>query len=194
MLTQSRFTAVDTVIRQTCGYSYIDQQFSMGTMEAKCESNGSWTLINMNCTLSPNFEYVEIHRVWIFAIVGYSMSILAMMPAVFMFIYFRSLHCTRNFIHTNLMISFILRAVSFIILYYVESRSYTSTQMGNYVTTHSADALDINNASTSWLGVSRIAELILKLTTMSNHFWLMNEGIYLYNILVSSVLKYSKDG
>uniref|UniRef100_A0A4W3GPP1 Pituitary adenylate cyclase-activating polypeptide type I receptor-like n=1 Tax=Callorhinchus milii TaxID=7868 RepID=A0A4W3GPP1_CALMI len=43
---------------------------------------------------------------------GYATSLIALVSAVIIFAAFRKFHCTRNYIHMNLFVSFILRAAS----------------------------------------------------------------------------------
>uniref|UniRef100_A0A665VFT3 Glucagon receptor a n=1 Tax=Echeneis naucrates TaxID=173247 RepID=A0A665VFT3_ECHNA len=100
--------------------------------------------------------------------VGYSLSLVALVLALGILIFFRKLHCMRNNIHMNLFASFILRALSILI----------------------KDALLVSNITSQDLGGDqdcRIAVVMMQYSIMANSYWLLVEGIYLHNLLVITV-------
>ncbi|KTG42660.1 hypothetical protein cypCar_00008977 [Cyprinus carpio] len=79
-------------------------------------------LFNENGT-SPDMYYVTVKALYT---VGYSTSLVSLTTAMVILCRFRKLHCTRNFIHMNLFVSFILRAFSVFIkdgILYAEEES-----------------------------------------------------------------------
>uniref|UniRef100_A0A452SLW6 Vasoactive intestinal polypeptide receptor 2 n=1 Tax=Ursus americanus TaxID=9643 RepID=A0A452SLW6_URSAM len=80
------------------------------------------------------------------------------------------LHCTRNYIHLNLFLSFILRAVSVLVkddvLY---SRSGT---------------LHCPDQPSSWVGC-KVSLVFFQYCIMANFYWLLAEGLYLHTLLMA---------
>ncbi|XP_027763711.1 pituitary adenylate cyclase-activating polypeptide type I receptor-like [Empidonax traillii] len=64
-----------------------------------------------NETESDNQDYYYLSVKALYT-VGYSTSLVSLTTAMVILCRFRKLHCTRNFIHMNLFVSFILRAIS----------------------------------------------------------------------------------
>ncbi|MEQ2168749.1 Pituitary adenylate cyclase-activating polypeptide type I receptor, partial [Goodea atripinnis] len=60
-------------------------------------------------TTNPGIYYASVKALYT---VGYSTSLVSLTTAMVILCRFRKLHCTRNFIHMNLFVSFILRAIS----------------------------------------------------------------------------------
>ncbi|KAE8575969.1 hypothetical protein XENTR_v10004001 [Xenopus tropicalis] len=88
------------------------------------------------------------------------------------------LHCMRNYIHINLFASFILRAVSVLVLDTMLKTRYNENE--KFEDTHlwlSSEAL---------VGC-RVAAVLMQYGIIANYYWLMVEGIYLYNLLVLAV-------
>ncbi|XP_043989980.1 adenylate cyclase activating polypeptide 1a (pituitary) receptor type I isoform X6 [Gambusia affinis] len=100
--------------------------------------------------------------------VGYSTSLVSLTTAMVILCRFRKLHCTRNFIHMNLFVSFILRAISVFIkdgvLYPKEDSEHC------FMLTVACKAVMI----------------FFHYCVMSNYFWLFIEGLYLFTLLVET--------
>ncbi|XP_053324268.1 pituitary adenylate cyclase-activating polypeptide type I receptor isoform X3 [Spea bombifrons] len=100
--------------------------------------------------------------------VGYSTSLVALTTAMVILCRFRKLHCTRNFIHMNLFVSFILRAISV----FIKDEVLYAEQDGNpcHVSTVECKAVMV----------------FFHYCVMSNYFWLFIEGLYLFTLLVET--------
>ncbi|KAM4704858.1 pituitary adenylate cyclase-activating polypeptide type I receptor [Rhinophrynus dorsalis] len=100
--------------------------------------------------------------------VGYSTSLVALTTAMVILCRFRKLHCTRNFIHMNLFVSFILRAISVFIKDEVLFAEHDSNHC--HVSTVECKAVMV----------------FFHYCVMSNYFWLFIEGLYLFTLLVET--------
>ncbi|KAM8967177.1 pituitary adenylate cyclase-activating polypeptide type I receptor [Pelodytes ibericus] len=100
--------------------------------------------------------------------VGYSTSLVALTTAMVILCRFRKLHCTRNFIHMNLFVSFILRAISV----FIKDEVLFTEHEGNpcHVSTVECKAIVV----------------FFHYCVMSNYFWLFIEGLYLFTLLVET--------
>ncbi|MGH0144265.1 UNVERIFIED_CONTAM: hypothetical protein FKN15_002521 [Acipenser sinensis] len=111
------------VTRVSCP-SYIYDFNHKGYAYRKCDANGSWEFVENNLTwpnysdcakfLHPGLEGEKrdfFERLYILYTVGYSVSFSSLTVAIFIIGYFRRLHCTRNYIHMHLFVSFMLRAI-----------------------------------------------------------------------------------
>ncbi|XP_004413999.1 PREDICTED: pituitary adenylate cyclase-activating polypeptide type I receptor isoform X3 [Odobenus rosmarus divergens] len=100
--------------------------------------------------------------------VGYSTSLVTLTTAMVILCRFRKLHCTRNFIHMNLFVSFMLRAISVFIkdwILYAEQ--------------------DNNHCFISTVECKAIM-VFFHYCVVSNYFWLFIEGLYLFTLLVET--------
>ncbi|XP_068929713.1 glucagon-like peptide 1 receptor isoform X1 [Petaurus breviceps papuanus] len=110
--------------------------------------------------------------------VGYALSFSALVIATAILLRFRHLHCTRNYIHLNLFMSFILRALSVFIRDAVLKWMYgTATRHFQW------DGLLSYQESLS----CRLVFIMMQYCVAANYYWLLVEGIYLYTLLVLSV-------
>uniref|UniRef100_A0A8C9Y6C5 Glucagon-like peptide 2 receptor n=1 Tax=Sander lucioperca TaxID=283035 RepID=A0A8C9Y6C5_SANLU len=90
-----------------------------------------------------------------------------------------SLHCTRNYIHMNLFVSFILRAMAIIakeiILYIMYSKL-------------PKDDSGWNSYSSSIALMCKFSKVCMEYFVACNYFWLLVEAIFLHTLLFTAVL------
>uniref|UniRef100_A0A3B5AIM6 Gastric inhibitory polypeptide receptor-like n=1 Tax=Stegastes partitus TaxID=144197 RepID=A0A3B5AIM6_9TELE len=85
------------------------------------------------------------------------------------------LRCTRNYIHTNLFASFILRAASILTRDTLLSRN--PPEFGD-----NRDVYEVLSNQT--VSGCRVAQVLMQYCVGTNYFWLLVEGLYLHNLLV----------
>uniref|UniRef100_A0AAZ3SDA7 G-protein coupled receptors family 2 profile 2 domain-containing protein n=1 Tax=Oncorhynchus tshawytscha TaxID=74940 RepID=A0AAZ3SDA7_ONCTS len=78
------------------------------------------------------------------------------------------LHCTRNYIHMNLFVSFMLRAIS---VFIKDGVLYTQEEE-NHCFRHTVEC--------------KAVMVLFHYCVMSNYFWLFIEGLYLFTLLVQT--------
>ncbi|CAK6957724.1 adenylate cyclase activating polypeptide 1a (pituitary) receptor type I [Scomber scombrus] len=100
--------------------------------------------------------------------VGYSTSLVSLTTAMVILCRFRKLHCTRNFIHMNLFVSFILRAISV----FIKDGVLYSQEDSDHCFIHTV--------------ACKAVMVFLHYCVMSNYFWLFIEGLYLFTLLVET--------
>uniref|UniRef100_A0A4X1SWU0 Pituitary adenylate cyclase-activating polypeptide type I receptor n=1 Tax=Sus scrofa TaxID=9823 RepID=A0A4X1SWU0_PIG len=117
------------------------------------------------CALLQDYYYLSVKALYT---VGYSTSLVTLTTAMVILCRFRKLHCTRNFIHMNLFVSFMLRAISVFIkdwILYAEQ--------------------DSNHCFVSTLECKAVM-VFFHYCVVSNYFWLFIEGLYLFTLLVET--------
>ncbi|MXQ88960.1 hypothetical protein E5288_WYG020010 [Bos mutus] len=100
--------------------------------------------------------------------IGYSLSLATLLVATAILSLFRKLHCTRNYIHMHLFISFILRAAAVFI------KDLALFNSG-----------DTDHCSKGSVGC-KAAVVLFQYCVMANFFWLLVEGLYLHTLLAVS--------
>ncbi|KAM9773460.1 glucagon receptor-like isoform 4-T4 [Syngnathus typhle] len=112
--------------------------------------------------------------------VGYSLSLLTLVTALVILLSFRKLRCTRNYIHVNLFLSFILRAVSVIV---------KDTMLERHWGREIVKPGDVSEMLSHQAAIGcRIAQALMQYCVLANHYWFFGEAIYLYSVLIASVL------
>ncbi|KAM7371747.1 hypothetical protein PAMP_008957 [Pampus punctatissimus] len=162
-----------------------------GMVYQECDANGQWVTMKNTSECDSNDPSQQYYgHIRIMYTVGYSLSLVALVLALGILIFFRKLHCMRNNIHMNLFASFILRALSILIKDALLEANNTSQDLGRDQeqgfprTSIPPVELLVNNETT----VScRIAVVMMQYSIMANSYWLLVEGIYLHNLLVITV-------
>ncbi|XP_056144853.1 secretin receptor [Lampris incognitus] len=118
-------------------------------------------------------EIPRSHRYFLYArimySVGYAISLVSLTIAVNILCLFRRLHCTRNFVHIQLFISFILRAALIFVRDFVLFSSDDHFHCGVYPV------------------YCKIATAISNYCIMANYSWLLAEAHYLYSLVSVSL-------
>uniref|UniRef100_A0A3Q3NBA4 Glucagon like peptide 2 receptor n=1 Tax=Mastacembelus armatus TaxID=205130 RepID=A0A3Q3NBA4_9TELE len=114
------------------------------------------------------------------SVIGYSLSLTSLILATFLMGMLRSLHCTRNYIHMNLFVSFILRAMAVIskeIILYVMYSNLPQDDPG------------WNSYSSSTIALlCKFSKVCMEYFVACNYFWLLVEAIFLHTLLFTAVL------
>lgn len=101
--------------------------------------------------------------------VGYAVSLASLAIAVTILSLFRRLYCTRNFVHIQLFVSFILRAALIFVRDYVLFSSEDHFHCGIYPVS------------------CKLATAFTNYCILANYSWLLAEGHYLYSLVSVSL-------
>ncbi|KAG7325278.1 hypothetical protein KOW79_011594 [Hemibagrus wyckioides] len=172
---------------------WIKEGFS-GKVYKICTANGTWKTEENSSTVwqdkseceDPGFfknkedEAFQNSVLRILSIVGYMLTLSSLILAMIIMSFLRKLHCTRNYIHMNLFVSFMLRAMAVItkeIVIYVTHSNKPNDEAGwnNY--------LDSTKAL-----LCKASEVAMQYFVACNYFWLLLEAIFLHTLLFTAVL------
>lgn len=114
------------------------------------------------------------------SIIGYSLSLFSLSLATVLMGMLRKLHCTRNYIHMNLFVSFILRATAVIckeVILYIMYSNLPKDDLGWSSYSSSAIAM-----------ICKLSKVCMEYFVACNYFWLLVEAIFLHTLLFTAVL------
>ncbi|NXU30749.1 VIPR1 protein, partial [Thalassarche chlororhynchos] len=97
---------------------------------------------------------------------GYAASVTSLITALIVFAAFRKFHCTRNYIHMHLFVSFILRAIA---VFTKDAVLFADETMDHCLMSTVA---------------CKAAVAFFQFSILANFFWLLIEGIYLQTLLL----------
>ncbi|XP_048027544.1 glucagon-like peptide 2 receptor [Megalobrama amblycephala] len=152
----------------------------------KTEENSSIIWRNQSECENPSFFKPQEDEVFrqsvlrVLCIVGYSLSFSSLCLAVLIMSLLRKLHCTRNYIHMNLFVSFIFRASAVItkeVILQVKYTNLPNDEMGWNSYTKSAISF-----------LCKASKVSMEYFVGCNYFWLLVEAIFLHTLLFTAVL------
>uniref|UniRef100_H3BXU4 ADCYAP receptor type I n=1 Tax=Tetraodon nigroviridis TaxID=99883 RepID=H3BXU4_TETNG len=153
-------------------FSEEEYATELGTVSRNCTEYGwSETFPHyVDACLEGNGSHVDMYYVSVKALytVGYSTSLVSLTIAMVILCRFRKLHCTRNFIHMNLFVSFILRAISV----FIKDSVLYAQEDSEHCFIHTLEC--------------RAVMIFFHYCVLSNYFWLFIEGLYLFTLLVET--------
>ncbi|NXC91034.1 PTH1R protein, partial [Cercotrichas coryphoeus] len=129
-------------------------------------------------------EEVEVFdRLYLIYTVGYSISLGSLTVAVLILGYFRRLHCTRNYIHMHLFVSFMLRAVS---IFVKDAVLYSGSALEEMERISEEDLKSITEAppadKSQFVGC-KVAVTFFLYFLATNYYWILVEGLYLHSLI-----------
>ncbi|KAK7802484.1 hypothetical protein U0070_021227 [Myodes glareolus] len=184
---------------------YIYDFNHKGVAFRHCTPNGTWDFIHSSnktwanysdCFLQPDIsigkqEFFE--SLYVLYTVGYSISFGSLAVAILIIGYFRRLHCTRNYIHLHLFVSFMLRAVSI----FVKDR-VAQAHLGIEALQSLVMQGDLQNFirgpavdKSQYVGC-KIAVVMFVYFLATNYYWILVEGLYLHNLIFVSFFSDTK--
>ncbi|KAL6467850.1 hypothetical protein MHYP_G00235270 [Metynnis hypsauchen] len=141
-----------------------------GNISKNCTVDG-WSDVFPNITSVCGSETPQDKLVFYMVVktlytLGHSLSLIVLTTGSVILCMFRRLHCTRNYIHVNLFLSFILRAVAVLV-------------KDSVLFSHSTHC-----SNQSSLVGCRASLVFFHYFIMANFFWLLVEGLYLHTLLL----------
>uniref|UniRef100_UPI0037E71D6E secretin receptor-like n=1 Tax=Semicossyphus pulcher TaxID=241346 RepID=UPI0037E71D6E len=106
--------------------------------------------------------------------VGYTLSLISLTIAITIFCLFRKLHCTRNYIHIQMFVSFILRAV---FIFIRDSLLFTNEEL------YHCDYYPV---------ACKLVLLFSNYSILANYSWLLAEGHFLFTLVSRSFFSLKK--
>uniref|UniRef100_H0WVM0 Parathyroid hormone 2 receptor n=1 Tax=Otolemur garnettii TaxID=30611 RepID=H0WVM0_OTOGA len=176
--------------------SYIYDFNHKGVALRHCNPNGTWDYMHsLNKTwanysdclrfLQPDRDRQDFFdRLSVMYTVGYSVSFASLAVAILIIGYFRRLHCTRNYIHMHLFVSFMLRATSIfvkdrVVHAHIGVKELQSLMMqGDLQSSIEAPTVD----KSQYIGC-KIAVVMFIYFLATNYYWILVEGLYLHSLI-----------
>uniref|UniRef100_A0A4W5PQ08 Growth hormone releasing hormone receptor n=1 Tax=Hucho hucho TaxID=62062 RepID=A0A4W5PQ08_9TELE len=174
------YAVVGEMLNTTCPAVFSFWGNNTGSVSRNCTSIG-WSRpfppYHTACSVDDDVHIPEdsyFATVKLIYTIGYGTSLVFLSIAVVILWLFRRLHCARNYIHIQLFISFMLKAVAVLIK---DATLFAS---------------DDTNHCTLSTAACKASVTFCHYCVMTNFFWLMVEALYLNSLLLSSFHHYHR--
>ncbi|XP_066301767.1 secretin receptor-like isoform X2 [Branchiostoma lanceolatum] len=140
--------------------------------------------------INPDSLYEKVTKLYT---VGYSFSLASLTVALAILVYFKRLHCTRNYVHMHLFVSFILRAIFVLVkdavLY--SDDAIDVNKVDSNLPAQLGGPLDVGQGQrNTW--TCKLAMSLFMYFMATNYYWVLVEGLYLHNLIFISVFSEKK--
>ncbi|XP_030643214.1 growth hormone releasing hormone receptor, like [Chanos chanos] len=164
--------AVGEMVHSSCPDFFSLFGNNTGTISRNCTSRG-WSRpfppYDIACSVDDDLpEESYFATVKLIYTIGYGASLISLSVAVVILLLFRRLRCSRNYIHIQLFLSFILKAVAVFI---------------KDATLFASEDIDHCTLSTA---TCKASVVFCHYCVMTNFFWLLVEALYLNSLLLSA--------
>eukprot|EP00057_Strongylocentrotus_purpuratus_P005075 XP_003730162.2 PREDICTED: parathyroid hormone 2 receptor [Strongylocentrotus purpuratus] len=192
-------TLANSVHRLPCPIYLTDTTTRVDMYASKsCEADGIWYSAENNETWTnytmcraadeDNSIYEKIYQsLQIVYSIGYSLSLISLVVAMGIFLYFRKLRCTRNMIHMHLFMSFILRAIFVFIRDIIQAQNEAgllkSELQAELRADSGNDSLPVDRGNPG----CKVAFTLIQYFLVANFYWLLVEGVYLHSLITLAV-------
>ncbi|XP_072818212.1 parathyroid hormone 2 receptor isoform X2 [Vicugna pacos] len=127
-------------------------------------------------------EFFE--RLYVMYTTGYSVSFGSLAVAILIIGYFRRLHCTRNYIHMHLFVSFMLRAASIFVKDRVVHAHIGVKELQSLVMQDDLrSSMEVPSVDKSQYIGCKIAVVMFIYFLATNYYWILVEGLYLHSLI-----------
>ncbi|NXG27735.1 PTH2R protein, partial [Dromaius novaehollandiae] len=178
--------------------------FLSGVAFRHCSLNGTWDFVHsLNRTWANYSECLNslqpeissrkfFDRLYVMYTVGYSISFTSLAVAILIIGYFRRLHCTRNYIHMHLFVSFMLRAVSIFIKDKVVHAHLGIKELDSLLASDLRSIAIAPSVDKSRYVGCKIAVVTFIYFLATSYYWILVEGLYLHSLIFVAFFSDSK--
>ncbi|GAU99037.1 hypothetical protein RvY_10093-2 [Ramazzottius varieornatus] len=186
------FAGLQAVTSCPSDYMHFDPGYNAAR---SCYLNGTWAIrsdydVCLNHTLVDDGsmaaeEMAQLAEMVVYYL-GYTASFFSCCVALWLFFYFRTLHCLRNTLHCNLIITYILVSVTWIIMTSVVVVDPSTAEVRPYTVTDEMSSHPLPEGFLPMVdfGVDcRVFVGIFTFFQVTNFCWMLVEGLYIILII-----------
>ncbi|KAK7476549.1 hypothetical protein BaRGS_00032229 [Batillaria attramentaria] len=189
-------TAVGHTAEQSCP-AYVHGFYPAKTATRRCMEDGEWFFHErFNSTWSNYTQCAteapeplhhipkeHLERIKIMYNIGYGVSLLTLIVAISIMIYFRRLHCPRNTVHLNLFVAFVLRAT---LSFLRDNLLVAHVGLPDDVTETAPGVVVFNeDGGTHWR--CKLLFATFNYVLAASGMWIFVEGLYLHTLIIIAV-------